>query len=308
MSRTLTELTTDANTAAWIPTEHYVDLVLDGVVCYGDLSQNGITALEYDMSAGHGDTVNVRTVTKRSHSCASQGAGGCLSVTSTTFGDEEIHVYQWGDYDKIADFTEWKTFGSVMQASANEMAKRMANCRDAAIWTSLCNATPNTTVTTSSAWSATRSVASVTCCEYQFDIYNAIIEARQHLMGDCYDPDTVIIHPYAAQYLYYKENGAYPPAREITPMLNFKDGYVQRLAGLRVIEARCAVADDSEPTASGDEVAFVIDSSRAIGEVFGKHPVFHQFYDGVCNSTELTLWMYWGHAILDASAIVTITS
>ena len=46
MTRSFEELTMDANVGPWIPTEHYVDLILDGVQCYGDLSLNGITALE----------------------------------------------------------------------------------------------------------------------------------------------------------------------------------------------------------------------------------------------------------------------
>lgn len=307
MTRSLEELTTDTNVGAWIPTEHYVSLILDGIQCYGDLSLNGISALEYNMAAGHGDTVNVRTVTKRSQSCASTPAGICLSVTSNTFSDVNVEVYQWGDYDKIADFTEWKTYGNITQAAANEMSKRMANCRDAAIWTSLCAATPNTTIKTKSVYTGQRSVASETCCEYQFDLYNSIVSARQHLMGDCYNPDTVLVHPYAAAYLYYKESGNMP---NVNSLINYnqKSGYMSEILGMRVIEVRCAVADDDDPSASADEVAFVLDSSRCIGEVFGKHPEFHQFYDGRCNANELTLWMYWGHRILDQASLVTITS
>ena len=305
MTRSFEELTNDTTAAGWIPTEDFVDLILEGVVAYGDLSGNGVTALEYDMSAGHGDSVMVRTVTPRTHSCASTDACGCLSATSTTLGQTNIEVYQWGDYDKICDFTSWKTNGNLMQTIAKEMSKRLANCRDSAIWTSLCGATPNTTVNTTAAWSSSRTTDS--CCLFTFDIYNAIIEARQHLYGDGYDPDTVLVHPYVAAYLYYKENGSVPAVGDISPLIKYNDnGFVASIAGLRVVEVKVAAADDSSPASSGDELAFVIDSSRAIGEVWGKRPEFNQFYDGKCNATELTLWTYWGHAILDSDAIVAI--
>jgi len=308
MSRTFAELTTDTNVAAWIPTEDFVDLVLEGIVCYGALSGNGVCALDYDMGAGKGDTVNVRTVTARTHTCANTTAGNCLSVTSNTFSEHTIDVNQQGDYDKIASFTEWKTKGNLLKQVANEMSKRLANCRDATMWTNLCGAAANTTINTTSAWAASRATDS--CCNFTFDIYNAIIDAKQHLSGDCYSPDTILIHPYVAAYLYYKENGNIPPVGDIAPLVRYSaDGSgLESIAGMRVVEVGVAVADDSSPSSTNDELAFVIDSSRAMGEVWGKRPDFNQFYDGKCNAIELTLWTYWGTSILDANAIVAIES
>ena len=306
MSRSFTELTVDANVAAWIPTEDYASLILEGVVCYGQLSANGITAIEYDMGAGKGDTVNIRTVTARTHEC-SVSSCGCLSVTSNTLGEATIDVNAYGDYDKICGFTEWKTNGNILQVVAKEMSKRMANCRDSAIWTLLCNCTPNLTGRTKSVWSWKESIASVTCCEYQFDLYNSIVSVRQHLIGDCYNPDVVLLHPYAAAYLYYKENSAMPDFGS-TIRYSADGSRVETLLGMRVIEVGVAAADDSSPATANDEVAFVIDSSRAIGEVFGKRPTMNTFYDGKCDATELTMWQYWGAAILDGNAVGVITS
>ena len=308
MSRAFTELTNDANASAWIPTEDYASLILEGVVCCGQLSGNGITALEYNMSAGHGDVVNVRTVTARTHSCATQGCG-CLSVTSNTLSDAKIYVYQWGDYDKICDWTSWKANGNILQAVAKEMAKRMCKCRDAQIWTQLSNATPLATIRTKAVWTSDK-VPSGSCCSFSFDLYNSIVSARQRLSGYCYNPDTVILHPYAAAFLYYKEGNAAGFLGTYNPLIKFNEqtGYISQILGMRVIEAGVAVADDASPATEGDEVAFVIDSSRAIGEVFGKKPELHSFYDGKCNATELTVWQYWGSGILDGNAIVTVTS
>ena len=196
-----------------------------------------------------------------------------------------------------------------MAAVANEMAKRLAHCRDLKFWEDLSNASPNTTLTTAASWSSARTV-DTSCCTFSFDIYNEIIDARQHLMGDGYNPDYVLVHPYVASYLYYKEgNGGNAYPFQNMPLLKFNEqGYLAEIAGLKVIEVMVAVDDDSEPTAGGDELAFVIDSSRALVEAWGQRPKFHEWYDGTCNATELTVWSYWGHSTLDTDAIVTITN
>ncbi len=293
---------------AWMPSEYFVDLILEGVYQYGDLSGRACT-IGVDLAAGNGDTVNVRTVTKRNHACSTTACGACLSVTSNTFDDVAIDVAQYGDYDKIANYADWRAKGDVMGAVANEMSKRMAHCRDKALWSALNGSTPNTTITTTSSWSPNPTIRT-SCCTFNFDIYNSIIEARQHLMGDGYNPDIVLIHPYVASYLYYKEGAggnAYP--FQNMPLLKFnEEGYLASIAGLKVIEVRAAVADDSSPSERSDELAYVIDSSRALAEVWGQRPKFNEFYDGVCNATELTLWMYWGCDTLDDNAIVEITN
>ena len=312
MSKTFYELTdcTDGSggAGAWMPSEHYVDLILEGVYRYGQLSGKACV-IGTDLAAGSGDTVNIRYVSPRTGTCATTACGNCLSSTSTTFGDHTIDVEQWGDYDKIADFADWQAKGDVMAQVANEMAKRLAHCRDLKLWEALTGATPNTTVTTTSSWSSSR-VLDSSCCTFGFDIYNSIIDARQHLMGDGYNPDYVLIHPYAASYLYYKEGAggnSYPLS--IGALVKYgEDGYISTIAGLKVIEVKVAVSDDSDPSDGSDELAFVIDSSRALGEAWGQRPKFNEWYDGQCNATELTVWSYWGCDTIDDDAIAAITN
>ena len=196
-----------------------------------------------------------------------------------------------------------------MAAIANEMANRLAHCRDKYLWDAIIGATPNTTYTTTSSWSANPTIQG-SCCTFGFDIYNQIILARQHLKGDGYEPDYVLIHPYVASYLYFKEGSggnAYP--FQNMPLLKFgDDGFCKEIAGMKVIEVGVAVDDDSEPSAGGDELAFVIDSKRALAEAWGQRPKFNEWYDGQCNATELTVWTYWGCDTLDDDAIVEITN
>lgn len=310
MSKTFYELTDCDDGAggagAWMPSEYYVDLILEGIQTYGDLSGKACT-IATDLAAGNGDTVNVRYVTPRTHTCDTSECGDCLSMTSTTFGDYAITVKQRGDYDKIQNFADWQAKGDVMGQVANEMSKRLAHCRDKALWEALCSSGTTCSYQTNSAWSTTRSLDS-SCCSFSFDIYNCIIDARQSLMGNGYDPDYVLIHPYAASYLYYKE-GQMGHLRDNFPLLKFNsDGYIASIAGLKVIEVRVAVSDDSSPSSTGDELAFVIDSKRALAEAWGQRPKFNEFYDGQCNATELTVWTYWGCDTLDSSAICMVTS
>jgi len=291
---------------AWAPSEYFVDLILEGVYNYGDLSGKACT-IGTDLAAGHGDVVNIRSVTKRDHACADTTCGACLSVTSNTFTDIPITVTQQGDYDKIANWADFQAKGDIVGQVANEMGKRLAHCRDKGLWTALGGATHNTTITTNSAWSTTRNL-DTSCCTFGVDIYNCIVDARQHLMGDGYEPDYVLIHPYIASYLYYKE-GANGYIRDNLPLLSYdKDGYLAMIAGLKVIEVRCAVDDDSSPSDTGDELAYVIDSKRALAEAWGMRPKFNEFYDGLCNAIELTVWTYWGCDTVDDDAIVEINS
>lgn len=295
------------NTADWTPSEYFTNLVLSGVYAYGDLSGKA-AVVATDLSAGNGDTVNVRYVTARTHSCASTGCGTCLSEVSTTFANYPIEVHQHGDYDKIVAFADWQAKGDIIAQVANEMGKRLAHCRDLWIWNALDDASLTTTVTTTASWSSSRSVPT-DCCMYLFDIYNAIIDARQTLMATGYNPDYVLLHPYAAQYLYYKDAGFVPFAQSMMPLMKYgEDGYVQSIAGLKVIEAKVAVTAESSPSDGGDTLGFVIDSSRAVGEAWGMQPKFNEFYDGICNATELTVWMYWGTAALDPGAAIDITN
>ena len=319
MSKTFYQMTDcddgDGGAGAWMPTEYFVDLILEGVYTYGQLSGK-LCTIGTDLKAGNGDTVNVRYVKKRTSACNETACGNCLSFVSSTFGDYTIDVKQYGDGDKIADFADFRAKGDIMAQVANEMGKRLAHCRDLKLWQALTGATYTgrgvSSYTTTSSWSTSR-VIDGSCCSFGFDIYNCIIDARARLKGQGYDPDYALIHPYVASYLYYKEGSggnAYPMS--VNALIKYgEDGFVKTIAGMKVIEVGVAVDDDSSPDdgnggAAGDELAFVIDSKRALAEAWGQRPKFNEWYDGQCNATELTVWTYWGCDTLDDSAIIKI--
>jgi hypothetical protein len=308
MSKSFTELTDETDgtggIGAWIPSEHFADLILESVDNYSQLAGK-ITAMNYDLNAGKGDTVNIRYVNARDNvqqitSCVT--GDSCLSAASSTFGDYTITVYMQGDYDIVCDFAMWKSTGDGYAQIANEMSKSLATWRDDQLIADLTTATVNTTITSSAPYSTSRTTD--TCCNFAFDIYNAIIDARQHLITDGYTPDYVIIHPMVASYLYYKENGDMPVLSSLVKYNG--EGFVTEIAGMKVIESRALYGHKASPTASADELAFVIDSKRALGEVWGKRPTFTKEYVPECNNYKMVVWSYWGHDTLDENAIISI--
>ena len=297
--KSLEELTYSSQTASWIAEDVYSDWIMDAVVCYGDLAGK-VTAMEYNMTAGCGDRIQVRYINARSHSCATADPCECLSATSSTFGTYPVPVFAWGDYDQLCNFTEWETCGPLRAKIMNEMAKRLAKCRDDKIWSELTtNISPNTDIETDDTCSTAAMGSS--CCTYSFNLYNCIIEARQHLLSDGYDPDYVIMDPTVAAYLYYAQN--HYPAEMNLKWTN--DGHIKYIGELQVIETCTATTCNNT---SGSVQAVVIDSSRAVGEAWGKRPTFNEFYDGKCDRTEITIWQYWGASDLDCNAIVWISN
>jgi len=310
MAKEFTELVTDATAANWRPSEHFVNMVIDLAVCYGQLSGK-VTAINYDLAAGNGNVVNVPYVATAAYdpNCTALSACSCISQVSATLANYPITINSYGILDEVCNFNEWETTPNIQAAVMNEMAKKMANCRDAGIWADLIGGT-FTNVTTSGAWAATPSATtSVTCCAFALDIYNCIVTARSQLTGAAYNPDTVLIHPYVAAYLYYKEGGAMPDVQIYKPLMTHNaDGSIKSILGMKVIEVCVAVADDSAPSDTGDELAFVLDSSRALGEAWGMRPKFDTFYAHKCDKTEITHWSYWGHALMEAAAVRGIIS
>ena len=296
--KSLYELTTDANVTSWIPADVYADLILEASVCYGQLSGKGITAIDYNMSAGEGDTIQVRYFPARTAqgpltSCA------CLSVVSSTLGTYPITIAPYGDYDRMCGFSLFKAKGPVKEGILREMAKGLARARDIAIWTAITVLAPGHTVDLGHAWEA--SVVTDACCFNAIDLYNAIVYLYKQMQGGALNPDYVIMHPEVAAHLYYKDAGQMPLVQSIMPLLKWDgNGQLIKVGPLKVIE--CCNASQGT-NASNATMAVVIDSSRAVGEAWGKRPTFYEDFVIECDYYKEVIWMYWGTAAMDTNAI-----
>jgi len=293
----LEELTTNANVAAWTPADTYADLILEASVCYGQLS-GVVTAIDYDLKAGQGDTIQIRYAPART----AQGpidACGCLSATSSTLGTYSVTVKAYGDYDLMCGFSLFKAKGPVKEAILKEMAKGLAKKRDEEIWSELTSVTPGYTATLSHAWNA--SVVTDGCCFDAVDIYNKVVYLYKQMQAGAMNPDYVILNPEVAAHFYYKDNGSIPAVKNIMPLLKFDNGgQLVGIGPLSVIES-CVASSGTDK--SGATLAVVIDSSRAVGEAWGKRPKFNEFYEVDCDRYKETVWMYWGASEMDTNAI-----
>lgn len=295
--KSLYEMTTDANVDDWVPADSYASMILEASVCYGQLSGK-ITAIDYDLKACQGDTIQVRYVPARTAQ-GPKDACECLSATSSTLGTYPITISAYGDYDLMCGISLFKACGPVKEKILREMAKALSKLRDEEIWDAISEVTPGYEADLVAAWNA--SVVTDGCCFNTVDLYNKIVYLYKQMQGAALNPDTVIMHPEVAAHLYYKDNGTIPYASLTTPLVKF-DGSGQLIAigPLKVIEC-CNASSGTD--LSGATLAVVIDSSRAVGEVWGKRPKFYEFFEVDCDRYKETVWMYWGCAAMDTNAI-----
>lgn len=320
--RSLEELTDsdagDGGVGHLIPDDVYANMILEGVVCYGQLS-GVVTAIEYDFTAGGGNTIQVPYVSPRTHSCASDRVEcACLSDTSTTFGTYPIKVTNWGDYDLVCGFSLWEAGDPskmpIMSSILKEMSKRMAKCRDEEIWSALTDDIASTGVThfkfsSTSCGDGQILTGTASCCTWSYELYNSIISVVADLRDDAYEPDFVVMSPSVAKALYMKDNSGFFN----TPLVRFNNDRLVEIAGLKVIECcnahACstdggkAASADTEVTDADGIMAVVLDSKRSIGEAWGKKPKFSMFYDAKCDRTEVVCWQYWGTSAMDPASI-----
>lgn len=306
-SRSFEELTGTTEVATWIPEDTYADLIFESTICHGQLSGK-IGAVDYDMAAGTGDWIQVRYVPSRFGVATSMSTVGCscLSAVSTTVGAYPIRITPIGDYDRQCAFSLWKAKGNVKDAILNEMAKGLSNYRDVQMWANLV-ATGGIPTHRASLATTCSNVSGIQgegiadeCCALKVDLYNRVIQVQKSMQGAGYNPDTVIMHPTVAAWLYYKDFGGTVPHYQ-TPLVKWSgDGQLISIGPLKVIECCSAATCVNTATAT---LAVVLDSSRAIGEAWGKRPVFTEFYDNKCDAYDRVIWMYWGTHYLDPNAI-----
>lgn len=297
MTRTLEELTDSTSAAGWIVTDVFADLVLEAAVCYGQLAGK-VTAMEMDLAAGNGDLVQVRYAAARTAKTATKCS--CWSATSSTLENYDIHVARIGDYDLLCNFTTWEAGPALRDSLMTEMAKGIAAYQDAQAWAALVGiGVPGIFATTSVACTSTATETSCCGSSYGKSLYNSIVSVAQEMRGLCRNPDTLILHPNVAKTFYYKDY-LYAMGAEVKYDGN---GHLTYLHGLKVIET--GNATDCVVT-SGATMAIVIDSARALGEVWGKRPTFEEQRVPECDQTKVVLNAYWGIDSLDVLAIAHV--
>ena len=84
-----------------------------------------------------------------------------------------------------------------------------------------------------------------------------------------------------------------------------ENGDLTKIAGLKVVEY-CRANTCSNAT--GEVMAIVIDSRRAVGAVFGQKPKMYKFFQTNCNSYRIDWWSFFAVGELDTNAITHIVN
>lgn len=293
MTRTLEELTGAAAVSGWTPDAAFADMIIGASFCGSKLS-GVITAIDYDLAAGNGDVVKVRYSPARTAQ-GPMGSCGCLSAVSSTLSAYSITIKTYGDYDKLCGFSLYEAGPKTRDEILRTMAEALATKRDADIWTAIHSFKPTYWAQTNVACNSTATEAD--CCAYKYakSLYNSVVSLIGTLQGACKNPDTLVLSPTVAKWFSFKD---YTQAPEWNT--TFNNGMIATLAGLNVVITGNADACNGT---SGATMAVVLDSSRAVGEAWGKRPTFSEQYDNYCDYYKEVIWMYWGTAAFDTTAI-----
>lgn len=297
--KSLIQLTDDTDMAGWIPTEAWADLILESSICETVLSGK-ITAVDSDIAAGNGHTVRVRTFPARTAQGPFTQACSCLSQCSSPLQYADVTIAQYGDYDHLCDFALWQAKGPVKEGILNEMAKGLGLARDTrlirAMGATAAGVLHTYRAETAVSWTSTATITGG-CCDFRFNLYNSIVSVMSRMRGVCLKPDTIVISPELASWFYIGDRGG---DHGLHVGFDAQDRLLT-VAGLNVIETGTMAAPGT--TGSKPTYCFIIDSSRALAEAWGKRPTFSEQYNLQCNYWEEVVWMYWGAAVVTEPAI-----
>jgi hypothetical protein len=299
------ELTGATEVNAWTPDVAFADMIIGASFCGSKLS-GVITAIDYDLAAGNGDVVSVRYSPVRTAQ-GPMGSCGCLSITSSTLAKYDITIRSYGDQDDLCGFSLWEAGPRTRDEILRTMAEALATKRDVDIWRALTlyGTSTKLSVYAKSSVSCNSTATEADCCAYKYakSFYNSVVSVAAQLEGNCKHPDTVVMSPTVAKWFKIKDYTNSPDF-----LVNWgANGEVMSVAGLKVIVTGNATACGSGGKMSTASImAVVLDSSRAIGEAWGKRPIFTEQYDNHCDKYRETIWMYWGTALLDSTAIAHI--
>ena len=254
----------------------------------------------YDLQAGNGDKVYIRQISARSDP-NQVSACTCLSCTSNTFDKYTITINQLGDYANLCSWDEFKS-GQVYRSSViKSMFEHFSVYIDKKIFDALKSASPGYTETLNNTFDCNGSISG-SCCTNGSDIYGRLLDLDARMRESGYNPDYLIVSPTVANYFKYLQT----PGNSIANMsITMEGGVLTKVGHLNVIEYGGATACS---TATATKFAWLVDSSRAIGQAFGKHPTLEFERDAKCNAWKIVLWAYWGVSTLDTNAIGVIQS
>lgn len=289
--------------SSWSPADVYSRIIWNTFTCKADLFKVAVKGLA--INPGEGLKVQIRAYGALSDpdekdSCA------CLSCASVTFSTYTLTLKQLGKEVVVCEKDIWDVGNILMDSYMSALSDMWASYFDYQIYSELESATPGTTETLTNAISCSPAFGGSCCSDTSLtELYNAVQNAVATMREGTnpYNPDYIIMSPTVA--------GIFKRMQTPTTMgwyhdVEFgKDGRLKEIGGLQVIEyCRANTCTDL----SGQEMAIIVDSRRAVGAVFGQKPKTYKFFKSDCNSTRIDSWAFFAVGELDTSAIAHIVN
>ncbi len=282
----------------WSVSQNFCNFVWHAKECYMGLGF--LCASVCDIKAGDNARLDIKVISARGDP-SSVSACTCLSCASNTFTKYSITVNQLGDYAVLCSWDEFQVGSSYRRAVLKSMASHWGVYFDAQIWAALAAATAGYTETLNNTLDC-NGVVSGSCCTNGSDIYGRLLDLRAAMVAAGYKPDYFICSPTVANYFKYMQH---PITALAMPTIKMSGNTLTAIGDIKVVEYCGATACS---TATALRIGVLIDSSRAIGQAFGKKPTLEFHRDPECNSTKIVMWAYWGVAALDSGALGIIVT
>ena len=289
----------DTTVSSWSPNETYARMIWTGM--YEEAKLMKVAVKGIDIQKGAGLDVTIRAIGKFGDP-SNVAACECISCSSAALTNYNVTLEQYGISTEICEEDVWDVGEEYRSKMLFALGKTWANYFDSLIYAQLETATPGyTSSIASTAWDCTPSLSGSCCSDSVLvALYNAIDDVVTQMRVANYDPDYIIIHPTISR-MFRAFSGVAPVFLE--PVVMDNNGRLKSILGIEVIEYNSANTCTEGDAGGNEEVAIIIDSSRAVGAVFGKHPTLESDRNIDCNSTTYAMWAFFGTAELDTNAI-----
>jgi hypothetical protein len=285
----------------WSPDDVYARVVWETFVCKADLFKIAVKGLA--INPGQGLGVQIRAYGAFGDP-TSLGSCECASCASISFSTYSLTLKQYNLEAIVCEKDIWDVGNILMDSYIKAMSDSWARWFDAQIYSELETATPGTEETLPAALSCTPAISGSCCSDASLvNLYNAVHNVVANMregtgLAGPYNPDYLILSPTVAAI--FKRMQSPTPMPWMGDIVFDGDGRLKKMAGLKVIEY-CGANTCTDLT--GQEVAIIIDSRRAVGAVFGQQPRMYKFFQTNCNSYRIDWWSFFAVGELDTDAI-----
>jgi hypothetical protein len=289
--------------SAWSPADVYSKIIWNTFVCKADLFRVCVKGLAIKPGEGLKTQIRVYSALSDPDEKASCECNSCVSLSFTT------HTLTLKQYSKeviICEKDIWEVGNVLMDSYLNAFSDMWASWFDWQIYNEIETASPGTTETLGTALACDPAMTGSCCSDAALtDMYHAVqtIVASMREGTNPYQPDYIIMSPTVASI--FKRLQTPTRVMGYNDISWDSDGRVSKIGSLKVIEY-CRANTCSN--ASGEVMAVIVDSRRAVGAVFGHRPKTYKFFQSNCNSHRIDSWAFFACGELDTNAIAHIVN